>query len=120
MTKSSSPPILGTMIVHRNFSKRSPEGLVKFIRGMIAASEFGRRETEKTADILRKAANLDARDATAYAKVWNDIYIASMEPSDVATFKIMAQIFKGSGTLQGDVPDSAYVTAPYEQAKRRP
>jgi hypothetical protein len=30
----------------------------------------------------------------------------------------MAQIFKDVGTIEGSVPDSLYVTAPYEQAKR--
>ncbi len=51
--------------------------------------------------MLRQAANLDAKDATSYAKLWNEIYIATMEPHDVATFKTMAQIFKALGTHRG-------------------
>jgi NitT/TauT family transport system substrate-binding protein len=52
--------------------------------------------------------------------LWDQIYIASMEPADIATFKTMAQIFKAIGTIEGTVPDSLYVAAPYEQAKRQP
>jgi hypothetical protein len=32
----------------------------------------------------------------------------------------MAQILKAIGTIEGDVPDSLYMTAPFEQAKRQP
>jgi hypothetical protein len=32
----------------------------------------------------------------------------------------MAQIFKAGKTLEGDVPDSIYATAPYEKAKQQP
>ncbi len=68
--------------------------------------------------MLRQTANLDAKDATSYARLWNDIYIASMEPQDVATFKAMAQIFRADGTIEGAVPDSLFVTEPFEKAKR--
>ena len=44
--------------------------------------------------MLRQASNLDAKDATSYAKLWNDIYTASMAPAEVATFKTMAEIFR--------------------------
>jgi NitT/TauT family transport system substrate-binding protein len=87
---------------------------------MIQATAFGRSETEKASAMLRQTANLDAKDATSYAKLWDEIYIASMEAQDVATFKAMAQIFKAGKTLEGEVPDSIYATAPYEKAKRQP
>jgi hypothetical protein len=70
--------------------------------------------------MLSKAANLDAKDATSYAKLWNEIYTATMEPDTVMTLKTMAQLFKAGGTIEGDVPDSLYATGPYEQAKRQP
>jgi len=41
-----------------------------------------------------------------------------MEADDVATFKRMAEIFRAGGTIEGNVPDSLFVTAPYEAAKR--
>jgi hypothetical protein len=87
---------------------------------MIAATKFGHDQPTKAAEMLGQAANLDAKDATSYARLWSDIYTASMEPADVATFKTMAEIFKAVGTIEGNVPDSVYVTAPYEQAKRQP
>ena len=120
MTNSNSVPILAAAIVHKSFAQQHPDAVVKFVRGMMRATAFGRSETEKASAMLRQTANLDAKDATSYAKLWDEIYIASMEPQDVATFKAMAQIFKAGKTLEGDVPDSIYATAPYEKAKQQP
>jgi ABC-type nitrate/sulfonate/bicarbonate transport system substrate-binding protein len=120
MTKSDAVPILATGIVHKAFAQRHPEATVKLVRAVIAATRFGREQTDKAADMLRQASNLDAKDATSYARLWSQIYIASMEPADVATFKTMAEIFRASGTIEGRVPDSLFATGPYEQAKRSP
>jgi NitT/TauT family transport system substrate-binding protein len=119
-TNSNAVPILASAIVHKTFSQQHPEAVVKFVRGMMKATAFGRSDTEKASAMLRQAANLDAKDATSYAKLWDEIYIASMEPQDVATFKAMAQIFKAGKTLEGDVPDSLFATGAYEKAKREP
>jgi len=118
MTKSNAVPILGAAIVHKDFAKEQPQAVTKFVRAMIAATRFGREQPEKAAEFLRGASSLDAKDATSYAKLWDDIYIASMGPEDVATFKTMAEIFRASGTIEGAVPDSLFVTAPFEAAKR--
>ena len=120
MTNSSSVPILGVTIAHKDYAQAHPDRLVKFIKGMIEAVKFGRAETAKASDILRQTANLDAKDATAYAKLWDQIYIATLEPQDVATLKAMAEIFRTSKLIEGQVPDSLFVTGPYEQAKRLP
>jgi ABC-type nitrate/sulfonate/bicarbonate transport system substrate-binding protein len=120
MTKSNAAPILATAIVHKDYSRSNPEGVVKFVRAMIAASDFGKRETAKAAEMLSQATNLDAKDATSYAKLWSDIYFAAMEPETVATFKVMAEIFRASKTIEEPVPDSLYVTGPYQRAKQQP
>jgi NitT/TauT family transport system substrate-binding protein len=120
MTKSDAPPILASAIVHRNFTKAHPEATVKLVRALIAATRFGSTQTDKAAEMLRQASNLDAKDATSYARLWNDIYIARMESADVATYKAMAEIFRVSGTIEGRVPDSVFVTGPYEKAKAAP
>lgn len=120
MTDTRAVPILGVTIVHTDYARQHPDAVVKFLRGMIAATQFGRAESDKTSDILRQAANLDAKDATAYAKLWDQIYEASFEPDDVATLKTMADIFRAGGTLEGTVPDAIYATAPYQQAKQKP
>jgi ABC-type nitrate/sulfonate/bicarbonate transport system substrate-binding protein len=120
LTRSNSAPVLGAAVFHKAYAQAYPAGVVKFIRAMIEATAFGRRDPDKTAEILRRASNLDARDATSYAKLWDQIYTATMEPEDVANFKTMAEIFRASGTLEGSVPDSIYVTAPYEEAKHKP
>jgi len=120
MTRSTASPILGVALVHTTYAKEHRDAVVKFVRALIAATKFGHDHPTEAADMLSKTANLDAKDATSYARLWNEIYTATMEPADVATFKTMAQIFKGIGTIEGDVPDSVYVTAPYAQAKRQP
>jgi NitT/TauT family transport system substrate-binding protein len=120
MTSSSAVPILATAIVHTNYAKEHPQAVVKFVRAMINSARFGHEQPDKAAEMLRQAANLDAKDATSYAKLWDQIYIATMEPQDIATFKTMVAIFKAGGTLEGDVPDGLFNPAPYEQAKRQP
>ena len=120
MTKTDAPPILAVALVHTAFAKQHPDAVVKLVRGVIAATKFGHDHPDQAAQFLGQAANLDAKDATSYAHLWDQIYTASMAPADVATFKNMAQIFKAVGTIDGDVPDSLYVTAPYEQAKQAP
>jgi len=118
MTRSDAVPILGAAIVHKDYAKSSPAGVVKYVRALIEATRFGAEHRDGAAEILRSAANLDAKDATSYARLWNDIYIASLEPAVVSTFKTMADIFRAAGTIEGQVPDSLFVTAPYEEAKR--
>src|SRR6266852_1622533 len=120
MIKSDAVPILAATIVHKSFAQQHPEATVKFMRAMIAATRFGREQTDKAAEMLRQASNLDAKDATSYARLWNDIYTASMEPDDVVTFRAMAEIFRAGGTIEGAVPDSLFVTGPYEKAKAAP
>ena len=119
MTKSDALPILAVALVHKTYAKDHPDAIVKAVRAIEAATKFGHDQPDKAAEMLSKAANLDAKDATSYAKLWDQIYTATMEPADVTTFKTMAQIFKAVGTIEGDVPDNLYVTAPYEQAKRK-
>jgi ABC-type nitrate/sulfonate/bicarbonate transport system substrate-binding protein len=120
MTKTDSVPFLGVTIVHTDYSRAQPQNVVKFIKAMIAATKFGRAETEKASEILRQAANLDARDATAYVKLWDQIYQATFEPQDVATLKTMAGIFRANKLIEGEVPASLFATGPYEQAKQQP
>src|SRR5262245_47938513 len=120
MTGTNALPILGVSVVHKTFSRQHPDAVVKFVRGMIAATKFGRDQPAKAAEMLSRAANLDAKDATSYARLWSEIYVATMEPADIATLKTMAQIFKAIGTIEGNVPDSVFVAAPFEQAKRQP
>src|SRR5262249_13181253 len=119
MNKSDALPILAVALVHKTYAKDHPDAVVKTVRAIIAATKFGHDQPDKAAEMLSKAANLDAKDATSYAKLWDQIYMASMEPADVATLKTMAQIFKAVGTVEGDVPDSLFVTGPFEQARRK-
>src|SRR5258708_15141243 len=83
MTRSDAVPIIGVSVVHTDYTRQHPDAVVKFVRAMIAATEFGARETAQASEMLSRAANLDARDATTYAQLWNQIYMARMAPEDV-------------------------------------
>ena len=54
MTKSDAVPILAVTIVHKTFAQQHPEATVKFVRAMIAATRFGREQTDKAAEMLRQ------------------------------------------------------------------
>ncbi|MDC7785526.1 ABC transporter substrate-binding protein [Rhodoplanes sp. TEM] len=118
MTKGSAPPILGVALVHKDFARQSPQAVTKFVTALIAATRFGSAETAKASEILSKSANLDARDATSYARLWDQFYVASLGPDDIANLKAEAEVFRASGTLEKPVPDSLFVPTYYEQAKK--
>jgi NitT/TauT family transport system substrate-binding protein len=119
MTKSDTVPVLGVTIVHKEFAQAHPDAVVKFVRGMIAATKFGAAEPQKASDILRHAANLDAKDATSYARLWKEIYEATFEPADLATLKKMAEIFRDAKLIEAPVPDSLFNPAAYQKAKQQ-
>ena len=118
MTKSSSPPTLAVTIVHDDFVTKNPDAVAKFIAATRKAVEWGSKNKPQVADILRKAANMNAVDARAYADQWDNAYFASFEPQDIAALKRMNQIFMAAGSAKKDVPDSAFLTAPYIKSKQ--
>ena len=118
MTKASAPPILAVTIVHNDYVAKYPEAVAKFIAAMRKAVEWGARNKPQVAEILQKAANMNATDALAYANQWDNAYFASFEPQDIATLKRMNQIFKAAGTAKKDVPDSAFLAEPYVKSKQ--
>ena len=95
-----------------------PAAAVNAVRAIIEATQFGASEPAKAAAILSREANLDARDAKSYVNLWSQIYMARLEPDDVATLKVMAEIFRKSGTVEGTVPASLFNAVLYERAKR--
>lgn len=119
LTRSTAAPVIGMGVVHSDYLAKNPEAIVKFVLGMKEATDWGGKNTARVAEILQKAANLKPDDAQAYARQWNGIYVTTMEPADVAMMKKMAEIFKGAGSLKGEVPDSAFATEPYAKAKAR-
>ena len=118
MTKSNSPPTLAVTIVHNDYVTKNPEAVAKFIAATRKAVEWGSKNKAQVAEILRKAANMEANDARAYANQWDSAYFASFEPQDIATLKRMNQIFKAAGTAKLDVPDSAFLAEPYIKSKQ--
>jgi NitT/TauT family transport system substrate-binding protein len=118
MTKSNSPPTLAVTIVHNDYVAKNPEAVAKFIAATRKAVEWGSKNKPQVAEILRKAANMDATDSLAYANQWDNAYFASFEAQDIATLKRMNQIFKAAGTAKQDVPDSAFLAEPYIRSKQ--
>ena len=118
MTKSNSPPILAVTIVHNDYVAKYPDAVARFIAATRKAVEWGSRNKPQVAEILQKAANMNATDALAYANQWDSAYFASFEAQDIATLKRMNQIFKAAGSAQKDVPDSAFLTDPYLKSKQ--
>jgi hypothetical protein len=51
------------------------------------ALQFGSKNKGRVAEILQKAANMNAADARAYANQWDGAYIASFEPADINSLK---------------------------------
>src|SRR5262249_18487892 len=120
MTHSDAVPILGAAVVHATFARQHPDAVVRFVRAMIAATRFCHDQPDKAAEMLAHAANLDAKDATSYARLWDQIYIASMTPADVAPFKTLPQTFRAAATTEASAPASVFATAPCEQPPRQP
>ena len=118
LTKGNAPPILATMIVYNDYLAKNPEAVAKFIAATRNALEYGSKNKPHVAEILQKAANMNAADARAYAGQWDGAYIASFEPADIVSLKRMYDIVKAAGAATKDVPDSAFDTGPYTRAKK--
>lgn len=117
LTKGNAPPILAVTIVYSNYLAKNPEPVAKFIAATRNALQYGSKNKPRVAEILQKAANMNATDARAYANQWDGAYIASFEPADIASLKRTYDIVKVAGGATKDAPDSAFDTGPYTQAK---
>jgi NitT/TauT family transport system substrate-binding protein len=117
LTKGSAPPILAVTIVYDSYLARNAEGMAKFIAATRNALQYGSKNKPQVAEILQKAANMNAADARAYANQWDGAYIASFEPQDIASLKRMYDIVKAAGGATKDPPESAFDSGPYIRSK---
>ena len=118
LTKGNAPPILAVTIVYNDYLTKNADAVAKFIAATRNALQYGSKNKQRVADILQKAANMNATDARAYANQWDGAYIASFEPADIASLKTMYDIVKAAGGATKDAPDSAFDTGPYTRAKK--
>jgi ABC-type nitrate/sulfonate/bicarbonate transport system substrate-binding protein len=118
LTKSNAAPILAVTIVYNDYLAKNSEAVAKFIAAMRKTVEFGSANKSKVAEILQKAANLNSKDAAAYAGQWDGGYMASFESQDIASLKRMHEIVKAAGGAKKDAPDSAFEPAPYNRSKQ--
>jgi NitT/TauT family transport system substrate-binding protein len=117
LTGGAAAPVIGIGIVHSDYLANYPEATAKFVAGMIKATEWGAKNVDKVAEILQKRASLKPAQAKAYAGEWTRIYMASMEPRDLSMMRAMVDVFRKSGSVKKDVPDSAFDPEPYKKAK---
>jgi NitT/TauT family transport system substrate-binding protein len=117
LTKSNAAPILAVTIVHDNYLAKNSQAVARFIAAVRKGLEYGAKNHAAVAQILQKAANMSAEDARAYASQWEGAYMASFEPHDIASLKRMQEIARAAGAVKKEAPDSAFVTAPYQQSK---
>ena len=118
LTKVNAAPILAVTIVHSDYVAKNPEAVAKFIAAMRKTLEYGSKNKDRVAEMLQKAANMNAVDAKAYAAQWDGAYMASFEATDVSSLKRMQEIVKAAGAAKSDPPEAAFLTAPYQRAKQ--
>jgi NitT/TauT family transport system substrate-binding protein len=118
LTKGNAPPILAVTIVYSGYLEKNRDAVAKFIAATRSALQYGSKNKQRVAEILQKTANMNAADARGYASQWEAAYIAGFEPADIASLKRMYDIVKAAGGASKDVPDSAFETGPYMQAKK--
>jgi NitT/TauT family transport system substrate-binding protein len=116
LTKGDSPPILAVTIVYSDYLQKNQDAVAKFIVATRTGLQYGSKNKPSVAEILQKAANMNATDARAYANQWDGAYIASFEPQDIASLKRMYDIVKAAGGATKDPPDSAFDTVPYTRS----
>ncbi len=117
LTAQDAPPILGVGLMRGAWMTRNPDAPAKVVAAMRKAYEFGKADKAAVATILTASANLSAADATAYAGLWERIYLVSMEPADVASLRREFDVFKAVGAVKGSLPDGALDAGPYERSK---
>lgn len=118
LTKSSAPPILAVTIVYNGYLDKNRDAAAKFIAATRGALQYGSKNKPQVAEMLQKAANMSAQDARAYAEQWDNAYIASFEPQDIASLKQMYEIVQATGGAKNPAPDSAFDPGPYNRAKQ--
>jgi NitT/TauT family transport system substrate-binding protein len=118
LTKSSAAPILAVTIVYNDYLDKNPEAVAKFIAAIRKTVDYGSKNKQRVAEMLQKAANMNADDALAYANQWDGAYMASFEPQDVASLKRMHEIVKAEGGAKKDPPEGAFEPGPYMRSKQ--
>jgi len=119
LTKGNAPPILAVTIVYSDYLAKNAEAVAKFIAATNTGLQYGSKNKQRVAEILQKAANMNATDARAYANQWDGAYIASFEPADIASLKRMYDIVKAAGGATKDAPDSAFDQLHRRRRRRR-
>src|SRR5881628_373043 len=97
---------------------KNPDAAAKFIAATRNALQYGSKNKPRVAEILQKAANMNAIYSRAYANQWDGAYIATFESQDIASLKRMYDIVKAAGGATKDPPDSAFDSGPYMRAKK--
>ncbi len=117
MIGSKAPPVLAVALVRSDWLQKNPDAAAKLVTAMRKTYDYGKTNKPAVAQVLMKAANMNAENARQYAELWDGIYTVSMEPADITSLKKQFEIFKSVGSATGDLPADAFATAPYEMSK---
>ncbi|NDV88218.1 ABC transporter substrate-binding protein [Aurantimonas aggregata] len=117
ITGQPTAPVLGVGLIRNDWLEENPDGAAKIVAGMRNAYEYGAANRDEVAQALITEANISQEDAEAYAALWDDIYMVSMEPTDVESLRTEFEVFKGVGSVQGEFAEDAVRTEPYEASK---
>ncbi|HEY0291411.1 MAG TPA: ABC transporter substrate-binding protein [Hansschlegelia sp.] len=116
LTKGEAPPILGVALTTADVvAKRGPE-LAAFVKATQEAVAYGKAQPDAVANTLVSVANLNEKDAKAYAALWSQIYVASLTEADIKGMKDENKTFVDAGAANGVAPDDIYAPGPFQAA----
>ena len=120
LTKGNAPPILAVTIVYNDYLTKNADAVAKFITATRNALQYGSKNKQHVADILQKAANMNANDTRAYANQWDGAYIASFEPADIASLKkISSRLPEAPPRMRPTAPSIPDLTRGQRRSSRR-
>jgi ABC-type nitrate/sulfonate/bicarbonate transport system substrate-binding protein len=104
-------------VVDIAFANSKPDAVVKHIVANIRATQWGTKNPDKVADILKRRLQMSEPDALAFAETWSNSYIASFDEADLTSLLRMAEIFKAADNFPGNVTRDVFMPQFYVKAK---
>jgi ABC-type nitrate/sulfonate/bicarbonate transport system substrate-binding protein len=117
LIKANSPPVLGVGVVDVGFAEKNPEVVVKYLVASIKATQWGSKNPDKVAEILKHRLQMSDADAKVFAATWTDSYVASFDEADLTSLLKMAEIFKTSDNFPGTVTRDVFFPEFFKKAK---
>ncbi len=117
LIKADSPPLLGVGVADVSFANSNPDTVVKHLVANIKATQWGSKNPDKVAEILKRKLQMNEADAQAFAATWSNSYIASFDEADITSLLRMAEIFKAADNFPGTVTRDVFMPQFFAKAK---